>query len=244
MSRRKAGLHKQVSSIFNGVPIPESDATQQPPDVSPPKSPDYSPPSHLAPTTPEHRQPTEPPPKPAQKPAPLEQTKTYAIKETVRQIPWQQTWERIKDKLFTPKPGVSTSRQITMAVVVPVLFIVMIVIFAKVLSKPSPTAAIPTASGSVNNNAVVDSKTDWQIPEPYPQTLRDPMQLGSIATTAGGAAKLIVKGIVYSDDNPSAVVGNQIVREGDKISDATVIKINRDSVEFEINGERRIQKVQ
>lgn len=52
---------------------------------------------------------------------------------------------------------------------------------------------------------------------------------------AGGeASRLIVKGILSDQDNPSAIVNNQIVHEGDNISGATVIKINRDSVEFEV----------
>lgn len=54
-------------------------------------------------------------------------------------------------------------------------------------------------------------------------------------TGAGGeTSKLIVKGILSDRDNPSAIVNNQIVHEGDNISGATVIKINRDSVEFEV----------
>jgi len=54
-------------------------------------------------------------------------------------------------------------------------------------------------------------------------------------TDAGGeASRLIVKGILSDRDNPSAIVNNQIVHEGDNISGATVIKINRDSVEFEV----------
>jgi type II secretory pathway component PulC len=47
---------------------------------------------------------------------------------------------------------------------------------------------------------------------------------------------IVVKGIVWSTDKPSALIGNQIVREGGSVSGARVTKINRDSVEFEMNG--------
>ena len=52
--------------------------------------------------------------------------------------------------------------------------------------------------------------------------------------TGGGSGNLVVKGILYNEDNPSAIVNNQIVYEGDKISGAAIIKINRGSVEFEV----------
>jgi type II secretory pathway component PulC len=55
---------------------------------------------------------------------------------------------------------------------------------------------------------------------------------------------LIVKGILYSEDNPAAVIGTQIVHEGDNISDTTVVRINRDGVVLEMNGKRWTQEVQ
>lgn len=52
--------------------------------------------------------------------------------------------------------------------------------------------------------------------------------------TGRGTSDLAVKSILYKQNNPSAIVNNQIVHEGDKISGATIIKINKDSVEFEV----------
>lgn len=49
-----------------------------------------------------------------------------------------------------------------------------------------------------------------------------------------GTSNLVVKGILYNEANPSAIVNNQVVYEGDKISGATIIKINKDSIEFEV----------
>ena len=53
-----------------------------------------------------------------------------------------------------------------------------------------------------------------------------------------------MKGIVYSKDDPSAVIGNRIVHEGDEVLGVTIIKINEKSVEFERNKKRWTQKVQ
>ena len=82
------------------------------------------------------------------------------------------------------------------------------------------------------------------IPDPYPNTLRDPMQFSSAGTAQDETDKPIVKGIIYSEYGSSAVIGNQIIREGEQILGATIVKINKDSVEFEKKGKSWIQKVQ
>jgi type II secretory pathway component PulC len=58
------------------------------------------------------------------------------------------------------------------------------------------------------------------------------------------SGRLVVKGILYSEDNPSAIIDTQIVHIGDKIYGATVVKINRDSVEFEIDGKKETKSVE
>ena len=65
-------------------------------------------------------------------------------------------------------------------------------------------------------------------------------------TSAPGAqdGELAVRGILYSQDKPSAVIGNQIVHEGEKVSGATIQKINKDSVEFELDGKKWTQQIQ
>ncbi len=55
--------------------------------------------------------------------------------------------------------------------------------------------------------------------------------------------KIEIKGILYSEENPSAIIGTEIVHEGATVSGATVVKINKDSVEFERDGKRWTQKV-
>ncbi|MBA7620671.1 hypothetical protein ES703_28025 [subsurface metagenome] len=55
---------------------------------------------------------------------------------------------------------------------------------------------------------------------------------------------LAVTGILYSEDNPSAIIGGAIVREGDMIDDVKVVKIRKNIVEFEKNGEKWTQEMQ
>lgn len=158
---------------------------------------------------------------------------------------WQELVEQVRKKLFTSKPGVGTARQKTMTILVPVLSIALIFVLIRVFSTPSRKTTKTPGFGPSNAIASVGNyKSDWQIPEPWPANLRDPMQFGSATTTPGESSKLIVKGIVYSEDNRSAVIGTQIVREGDTISNATVIKINKNSVEFEMDGKKWTQDVQ
>jgi hypothetical protein len=52
-----------------------------------------------------------------------------------------------------------------------------------------------------------------------------------------------VNGILYSDDNPTALIGHQVVHEGDAVDGVSVIKVHKDKVEFANNGRRWTQAV-
>ena len=256
MSKYKAGLHREVSAIFNGVSLPKDDGAQQSSATPAPRHQDYfapkppvpepparkpSAPSHMTPTKPKLKQ---PPLQSPPKAAPAKQPKADTTIKAAGHIPWQRTLEQIKSKLFAPKPGVNTTRQRMMVILAPVLFIVLIFMFVQVFSTPSRKITGPGTFEPVKAAAAgSDSKVDWQVPEPYPTRLRDPMQFGSVTaqTETGG---LIVKGIVHSKNNPCAVIGDQIIHQGDKVLDAVIIKINENSVEFEANGKKWTQKVQ
>ena len=332
--RNKAGLHKGISSIFKGVPIPQADGDQEPSGPPAPERTDYTEPKqpasetqkHQVPkayqatqtlpkTAPEHTatEPKQPAPEtqkpqapkayqatqslpkaaparqanvepaqqakaepvqkpkvvPAQQPkaVPVRQPKTVPARQpkadidknvskkspTVK-ISSQSFWQQIRKKLSKPKPGagVSTTKQKATVVMIPLLFIVLIFMLFRggVFGTSAGHIEAPaedTAPGVVTAGA--NTKIDWEIPPPYPTTLRDPMRLVPVETAQTGQTetiktiKLIVKGILYSEDNPSAVIGNSIVHEGETIRGVSVIKISTDSVEFEMNGKRWTQKV-
>jgi hypothetical protein len=194
----------------------------------------------MTPTKPKPEQlPLQSPPKAA----PAKQPKADTAIKAAGQIPWRRTLEQIKNKLFAIKPGVITTKQKMVVILAPVLFVVLIFVFIRAFSTPSQKITGPGTSGPVKAAAGPDSKVDWQVPNPYPTALRDPMQFSS-ATSQTGTGGLIVKGIIYSEDNPSAVIGDQIVHQGDKILDVVITKINENSVEFEANSKKWMQNVQ
>ncbi|MBW8040115.1 MAG: hypothetical protein FVQ85_08965 [Planctomycetes bacterium] len=255
MPKHKAGLHKEVSSIFTGIQVPKDrDADGQPNSKATDGSANYGPPSHLSGTTLKTKQPPKPPseafqpekPKAVEKKAAKVQV-TSAI-EPGRPSVLDGALQLIKEKLFAPKPGVSPTRQKVMVVLVPVMFIFMVMALLKMSgSGPGETTAPKTFMPS-NAIAASTATIDWKIPEPYPSTLRDPMRFGAAATTNTTdtieTKTLTVKGILYSEDDPSAIIGIEILHEGDIVSGATIVKINQDSVEFEMNGKKWTQKVQ
>jgi len=55
--------------------------------------------------------------------------------------------------------------------------------------------------------------------------------------------EVVVRAIVYSEENASAIVSDRIVHEGDMINGYKVAKIHRDKVEFEKNGKSFTKQV-
>ena len=251
MPKHKAGLHKGVSSIFTGVPIPKHADGEQKSSTATKEPADYGPPSHLSGRKVEAPQPRKSPPKapPTEKPK-ADEKKAAKVQMPVEIKPagpsaLEQVVQRIKDKLFEPKPGVSPARQKAMVVLVPVMFIGMVLAFLKVLGGGPGETTVPKTFKPSNVAAAATSTIDWQIPEAYPTTLRDPMQFKQVAMpTPDETGKLSIKGILYSEQNPSVIIGIEILHEGDTVSGATIVKINEDSVEFEMNGKKWTQKVQ
>lgn len=147
-----------------------------------------------------------------------------------------------------------------MVVLIPILIIILIFAFRQVLSKsPQKTKGTPVKddASEVVVKAEPVQEIEWQIPEPLPATMRDPtvltvqdkptqteqQQQQQSQTTIQKKSDLINLGsIVYSEDKSSAIVNGRIVHAGDQISGITVLRINKDSVEFEKDGERWLQK--
>lgn len=186
------------------------------------------------------------------KPGPVVQPEAGGFLGSARMAQWQ----RITDKLFAPKPGLSPTRQKAMVIMVPILAIIMIFAFRQVLSKaPSQTEGAGTDDAPVVAKADTGTEIDWKIPEPIQITEKDPAKLPDeshnqnqqqneeTAKPENATGTIIIRDIVFSRDKPSAVIGSKIVYVGDVINDATIVKIDRDGVEFEKNGDRWEQKV-
>lgn len=244
MAKFKAGLHKKISSIFDGVPMQQNDGDLQPAHTSIPafvKEQDdevSAKPVILSPASPSVPKPQQPPNAPLPK-----RSRPDSIVKPSKQILWQQIWQKISGKLFAAKPGVDANKQKVMVILIPVLFIVLIIVLTQVLGGTAPKATMAQNVFVAKAATAFTDKVDWQIPAPYPTTLRDPMQKGSGGSSAQGG-ELAVRGILYSQDKPSAVIGSQIVHEGGKVYGATIQKINKDSVDFEMNGKKWTQQIQ
>lgn len=160
----------------------------------------------------------------------------------------------MRDKFLASKPGVSQTRQKATVVLIPILAIVLLIVLTRVFNASSPGAAKGDQKEPDTAAADTGHEINWQIPPPYQASLRDPMQVAAptivqaepdiLETPEPQAETLVVKSILHSQSKPSAVIGSQIAHEGDTILGATVIKIDKDTVEFEKNGERWTQKVQ
>jgi hypothetical protein len=183
--------------------------------------------------------------------------KKVSIKRPIEKISDRNFWQQIINKVSAPKPGATPTRQKAMVVMMPLLLIVLIFMLFKggvfgTSAGHTETSVEDTASDAVTAGA--NHEIDWKIPDVYPAKLRDPMRLveseteqpetkPEIKPETKKTTKLIVKSILYSEDNSSAVISGRILHEGEIIQGAKVVKISRDSVEFEMNGKRWTQRV-
>jgi hypothetical protein len=194
-------------------------------------------------------------PKPQAKPEPKPQVKPQAKPQKIKaakppksssSINFGQFFEQITAKLFAPKPGVNPAKPKLMVLLMPILIVVAVFIFGRNFIGGSDKNT--TTQDSVFSPAIASAKREinWQRPAPYPETLRDPMQEYTIEVVDDNASvkgDIVIKGIVWSNDNPSVVIGSQILYVGEKVQGATITEITKEGVEFERDGKTWNQKV-
>jgi len=227
MEKPKAGLHKKISSIFDGVPVPKSGEEQQLPPLHGADSRGHIPPRPQTPL----RRPQSPPPRPRQP-------------EVFIGTPKPGLFEDIIEKLAALKLEQFADKQKIRILIVPILAIILIVVLVRNFAGSSKPVSQGPASKIAADVAGTGAAIAWQKPEPYPVYMRDPTQLSAAGSYTTGSGLIAVRGIVYSNDEPSAVIGTEIKHEGDMIGEAKIVKINNDSVEFSMNGKTWTQKVQ
>lgn len=252
--KKKPGLHKKISSIFEGVPLPQPGSPPPPPPAPSGEQGAGGPQKPLPPPFQQIRVSAgmEPRGFEAMQPAAsVGQVKAEPAVKGVRPGLWQRT----KGKLLEPKPGVSGGRQKSMLVLVPALAVILIVVLIWVFGLPGAVTETRKPKAPVTAVAA-DTVIEWEIPEAYPETLHDPtrtaVEPNIVTTIEVGTQKveevkplpILVKGILYSDDAPSAIVGTEIVHVGDKVAGATVVGITKTTVEFEMDGKKWTQGLQ
>lgn len=257
MAKRKHGLHRKVSSIFDGVPIPRPlpDAASPPHSISGDGKP--------TPKTPPHQQPAF-----TQK-TDDDITKSPALvrHRPVTPVP---TIKKGKYKLSAPIPGISDRKRKTQLALVPVLFIILVLVIISVYGTGTTTqiadkdsqAEVKTGKIGTDNSTV---KINWKIPDPYSARFVDPMVQDRPKNIAGvkiaeehvieqdtayegentthnsediTRESIVINSILYSSLESSIVIGDDILYEGDAISGVTIIKINKDNVLFEKEGKQ------
>jgi hypothetical protein len=215
------------------IPEPPTQTAQQPRQVV------YEPPKP--------RQTNYEPSSPASSPvsAPTKQPKPEIIIKQSKDSPLLKIIDSVKAKLFTSKRGAPSSRQKIMILLSPVLVIVLLLAVVNAVKKSPKTSAKPSNKATAVVASTSDGKINWEIPQPIPANLRNPMVFGAVTTPGKETTEgPVVKGIVYSEDNPCAVVGDRIVSAGDTVAGATVVKINPDSVDFAMGDKKWTQKVE
>jgi hypothetical protein len=243
-----AVVPEQVAS----APAPAKTVTAKPAPVSPKPFTIPEPPAKTASQQP--RQAVYEPPKPRQTnyepPAPSSSPVSASARQSKPEIiqskdsPILKIINNIKVKLLTSKHGAPSGRQKMMLMLSPVLVIILLLVVVNAIKKAPKTSAKPSKKATAAV-AAFDGKITWELPQPIPANLRDPMVFGAVSTQGKEAtAGPVVKGIVYSEDNPCAVVGDRIVSAGDTVAGATVVKINPDSVDFAIGDKKWTQKVE
>jgi hypothetical protein len=264
---RKSGLHKQISSIFDGVPVPsngalsedtevleelmepaaldvsEADATQE----TPPQTSGSSLVKRLT-ADPSECECDPLPVVQVGRPMPTSKPEIVAKSSMVPSFSKQ-----IKKAVFGAHSQLD-ARQKKTGVLVGILSIVFgVVLFVSLggVGQTQATAANAADSDSATSTQVTKKTAqEWQRPEPLPQSLRNatsPVVMHSGTTQTGATTEngaLTVKGIVFSKNKPSAIINNEILSEGQTFNGITITKITKETVEFETNEKRWTQTVQ
>ena len=256
MTSYKAGLHKNISSIFDGAPLQRPSADSASKQTSLPgfvteqtdsSMPGQNPQQHLS-----QQQSYPQPPKPVQKLYKDTAEKTHnLISKTNSQkgMSFSRIYQALKAKLLPRKSGIKQKRQMASIVLVPVLCLVLVFVIFKFVLPASPKKRSGPQIQTVVNEVLTPVKINWQIPQPISASLRDPMKplivdhIGDDGQTTFGVAGITLTGIVYSEDNPAAIIGTQVMHTGEKIGDVSIVKIDRDTVTFERNGQTKILRV-
>ncbi|MHC4122332.1 MAG: hypothetical protein ACYSSI_02060 [Planctomycetota bacterium] len=165
---------------------------------------------------------------------------------------YQQACQYIKNVVSSLELGVNGTKKITMIIMVPVLTIILIFTLTKVFRNPSRQKSVHSGQSAKEVIAISTGKINWKRPAPYPTTLRDPMQPANARIYQSETNSSFQnsdlygytpRGIVYSETNPSVIIGHKIMHEGDNVAGATIVKINKDNVIFEMNGKKWTQEV-
>ncbi len=232
MTAYKAGLHKKISSIFDGMPVQKEQETPAP---AKPSLPGFMTEQTEAPVKKPYPSVQMPPPppqpdyskttaKPVQK---LYKDTAEKSVKLVSKAPSRldsgliKIYQTIKAKLLPAKAVPYQKRQVAALALIPVLVVVLIVIVVKFIIPSAPPPA-PDSPKPPLIPPVSVVKINWEIPQPISPGLRDPMKpvYASIVTIpvptqtkdtnkvenanieTAAHPEIVVSAIVYSPETP------------------------------------------
>ena len=116
------------------------------------------------------------------------------------------------------------------------------------------SAALAAGSGDVERTAqrLAQAVEDWKVQatpwghESEVAFTRDPLQplvnaQGQVIGPIGGLQSgLSVRGIIWSEQHPMAVIGDELVGEGETVGRYTITKILQDRVEVQAGSETKV----
>ena len=150
--------------------------------------------------------------------------------------------------------GPGNGRQKMMMALIPVLAVALVYLLKNPLSVSTVATAQSTQPALAEPVAPPNTEITWEIPSLYQPGARDPMRLPTppveaaveepVAAPTQTHVDLVVTGILHSEDRPAAIVDTVLVHEGEQISGATIKRIEKNSVEFEMNGRTWKQTVE
>lgn len=252
--RRKAGLHKRVSSIFEDLHVSGRNDGNPPQPDQPEVTPQQPSPTKEV-NKPE--QPSTPPQQPSptkEAVKPVEPSKEHQTENQHKKTETQTPKPPVQKEVIKPKSSSvrhihESSKQkkyrINHRIVAASIVALCIISVGVAVS----TFGMDIFKGViVRGNQPQDSmmaseeiltKIDWTLPDELPHDMRDIMSITRSAAVVYEEEKnaIIVRGILFSKDDPSAIIGLEIVHVGDEIMGAKIAKITRKAVEFEKDGE-------
>lgn len=99
-----------------------------------------------------------------------------------------------------------------------------------------------THAGVSVSEEIPSVNIDWELPRELPTKIRD--ITNKISISNGSDSDFAIRGIIYSEDKASVIIGSKIYGEGDFVNDARIVNIEHHHVEFERKGETWKQKVE
>ncbi len=236
--KHKAGLHKRVSSIFEDLNVADQMGNAHQADA---------PADAGAALSVEHHD--------SQGPATGSslQPQSWQIDEPTAEPVVEEATEARQVKVVERGPatskGESTRKRVRVAMMMIILLATWLVIVGvNMFGRIGPTLSAGTQNGSADQTFAFEQETvaiDWQVPRKLPQPIRDIMSPYAEAVIAQRVQleRLVVRGILYSADQPLAIIGTQIAQVGDEIMGARIIGITRHAVEFEKEERKWMQNV-